>query len=45
MSNEPAQSNGGCVGHGFAWLLASMLIMVLTFLVVFGCYWLSQLVR
>jgi hypothetical protein len=45
MSDEPAQSNAGCVGHGIAWLLASILIIGLMFLFVFGCYWLSRLVR
>jgi hypothetical protein len=45
VSDEPAQSNAGCVGHGIAWLLASILIIGLTFLFVFGCYWLSRLVR
>ena len=45
VTKEPVQTNGGCVGHGFAWLLASILIMGVTFLIVFGCYWLSQLVR
>jgi hypothetical protein len=45
VSDQPAQTNGGCVGHGIAWLLASMLIIGLMFLVVFGCYWLSRLLR
>ncbi|MFL5760286.1 MAG: hypothetical protein ACJ789_11135 [Thermomicrobiales bacterium] len=33
----------GCLGHGFAWLLVSILIMALMLVVVLGCYGLTRL--
>jgi hypothetical protein len=47
-SPESSQSNDtgyGCLGHGLIWLLVSILIIGVTFVVVLGCYGLSRLVR